>query len=555
MHFFHSRRERPVGPVEASLHPTQKQRLYGNAGYSYSNAFQPAQVSTVTLPMTPPPDYQQLDPGLLQPQPFMAGYPQRYQSQQNLPLARPNAPYGQPPVWASTSTINVARPQTAGGWGQEQGWQQNANMVARPASNGQAACPIVRGMNQSAALCDRMAARLTDVLSRGDGQASDQDELEGPGRGLDLGPDDRPPSSRQAEEAAESRNGFINFKKTWLYQNSRLPPGMVPFNAYLPTWRIVCRAAQTSMDAYTRPPKGQREYYTDADPNSGTKAMIVKSQPVDDRKLVIVAIRGSQWNLIDWAVNFRPAPTEPIGFLDDEGNACHAGFLQVARAMITPVANQLRRLIEEDPSWVTSSLLFTGHSAGGAVASLLYAHMLATKVESDLTNIAGIFKRIHCVTFGTPPLSLLPLQTPSGRKYERDMFLSFVNEGDLVARADKPYVRSLLQLYAAPAPSIVNRPRLREKVSRQKMRADDVSIPTSRLVQPWPVPDATLSNAGRMVLLREKPSDRKHVEATQVTDGQLRNVMFGDPAMHPMLLYKKRIDELAFAAVSGRDAG
>ena len=74
---------------------------------------------------------------------------------------------------------------------------------------------------------------------------------------------------------------------------------------------------------------------------------------------------------------------------DDPGNLCHSGFLSVARKMVRPVAARLRTLLEEDPARSTCSLLMTGHSAGGAVASLLYAHMLAEGVSSELNVLTG----------------------------------------------------------------------------------------------------------------------------------------------------------------------
>ena len=74
---------------------------------------------------------------------------------------------------------------------------------------------------------------------------------------------------------------------------------------------------------------------------------------------------------------------------DDSGNMCHSGFLSVARKMIRPVAARLRSLLEEDPSRASCSLLMTGHSAGGAVASLLYAHMMAEHVKSELNILTG----------------------------------------------------------------------------------------------------------------------------------------------------------------------
>ena len=74
---------------------------------------------------------------------------------------------------------------------------------------------------------------------------------------------------------------------------------------------------------------------------------------------------------------------------DDPGNLCHSGFLSVARKMIKPVAVRLRSLLAENPARSNCSLLMTGHSAGGAVASLLYAHMLAEQVGSELNTLTG----------------------------------------------------------------------------------------------------------------------------------------------------------------------
>ncbi|TKA75257.1 hypothetical protein B0A55_05753 [Friedmanniomyces simplex] len=426
---------------------------------------------------------------------------------------------------------------------------------------------MARRMNQGAAFCDRVAARVHEMLSRDEREPVDADRIEHLVRGIEL-EEEREDwvaaqpvlPARPQQQPEGGSGGIINFRRTWMYQNSRLPPGMVPFVAYLPTWSLACRAAKASLDVYSRPHRNQREGYSDADPKHGTKAFVIKSQTVDDRKLLVVAIRGSQKNRVDWAINFGFAPKQPVGFLDDEGNLCHAGFLEVARAMIGTVAAQLRRHIEQDPAWAGCSLMFTGHSAGGAVASLLYMHMLSRTIDSDLTVLAGVFRRVHCVTFGTPPLSLLPLQAPRNGHKDKNQFLSFCNEGDLVVRADWAYIKSLAKLIAAPAPNHTGgRHRLRERVSRQKLQGDAPPPPPSKTIKyamRWPVPDGSLSAAGRMVLLRQKPNVRSRVvEAVQLTDGELRGVVFGDPAMHRMLVYKQRVDDLAFAAVSGRDVG
>lgn len=57
--------------------------------------------------------------------------------------------------------------------------------------------------------------------------------------------------------------------------------------------------------------------------------------------------------------------------------------------MVGPVYARLRSLLEEDPSRSSYSLVITGHSAGGAIATLLYAHMLAEDVGSGLGILAG----------------------------------------------------------------------------------------------------------------------------------------------------------------------
>lgn len=304
------------------------------------------------------------------------------------------------------------------------------------------------------------------------------------------------------------------------------------------------------------------------------------------------------------ALPVRPPSHEPVDAdrgQDDPGNLCHAGFLSVARKMVAPVAARLRQLLEEDPGRASYSLLITGHSAGGAVAALLYCHMLSTSkaAESELTLIAGCFKRIHCITFGTPPVSLMPLDKPDDprrrRLLRKSLFLSFVNEGDPVPRADKAYVKSLLELYAAPPPprttaeSMTAAPADRSgKKSRRGRKAFGAASgssasfsffssssssssgakPTSPPPPPpvWKVPPCTLSCAGRLVVLRSGDPRARHsgrkttveerlregVVAQVVTDEQLRGVVWGDPVAHMMKLYAGRIETLAVGAVTGR---
>jgi len=220
--------------------------------------------------------------------------------------------------------------------------------------------------------------------------------------------------------------------------------------------------------------------------------------------------------------------------------------------MIKPVAGRLRALLEEDPSRAACSLLMTGHSAGGAVASLLYAHMLAEVAKSELNILTGCFKRIHCLTFGTPPISLLPLTKPPTPRHKKSLFLSFINEGDPVPRADKAYIRSLLRLYASPSPnspcSTVPLPLLKpcKRPKPKRTQSAPVVGPKDWI---WEVPEGTLSNAGRLVVLRD---GKGGVKAETTCDQELRRVVFGDPVMHMMKVYAQRVETLATRAVTAR---
>ena len=533
--------------------------------YGYPNDYTMAQTYP-EIPSSPPPPYEVENSYLRPPQPSPI-YQQQYQSQPYLPQTqtRPRAVRKKKSraAWASAVDLSTQPAQ----WRQEQGWQSTAHLPPPvPTSRQPQNCPIARSMNQAAALCDQLAERFNDVISRMDGnEHSEGQSLDAMIREMSLEdtryrplPDnvERVIQEREAEE--RSKTHIINIQKSWMYSNSRVLPYMLPYKVYIPTWTIFCKAARASTDVYKRPRRSERSEYVQANWRQGTKAMVLRTTPLDDQNLIVIAIRGSQWNVMDWAVNFALAPTAPVGFLDDAGNACHSGFLQVARSMVDPVAARLTEILQKDSSRSAPSILFTGHSAGGAVANLLYMHMLSRTVDSRLTNLRGVFHRIHCVTFGVPPISLLPLQKPNRSSNEKNIFVSFVNEGDPIVRADIHYMSSLFKLYTSSAPKtpgVSTGHGLRQKASRAYLRKE-ASTSTLNVRPPrWPVPDATLSNAGRMVLLRHKPADEKNVEAVCVSDDQLRDVVFGDPVMHHMDVYRTRIESIGVGELTGRRNG
>jgi len=334
---------------------------------------------------------------------------------------------------------------------------------------------------------------------------------------------------------------------------------------YIPTYPLLCLASRYSQRVYTDPFGPEKETHVQADWRSGAKAMVIKSVPLDNANVIVFAIRGTH-TFKDWTININEAPTAPHGFLDDAGNLCHAGFLSVARRMVKPVASRLRQLLRENPSRASYSLLIAGHSAGGAVASLLFAHLLSERVESELIHLRDCFKRVHCVTFGTPPVSILPITKPDNPIFQKWLFFSFVNEGDPVPRAEKAYIRSLIDLYISPAPPVSeddpnaplpkNNASLKFSLLGGKQRRRSKEVPADEKPKPiviWNTPPSMLCPAGRLILLRGSRRDRDHVEACLLSDEDLRQVVFGDPMMHAMDLYARRVELLAKNAVTARD--
>ncbi|KAJ2903976.1 hypothetical protein MKZ38_009031 [Zalerion maritima] len=474
-------------------------------------------------------------------------------------------------------------------------------------------------LNQGAALYDQISSKFNHVMTSIDrnkfegsekemaryGTATQQVSRSSP-EPIQRGP---PPkkSSKKDKKALAMTSSVVStrfFIKTDYYSNSKLPLDLDPLKLTVETWPLISLAATYAESVYESPRGPERSTHIDADWKMGTKAMVIKSVANTTFKAIVFAIRGTA-TFMDWVVNLNMAPTSPGGFLDDPGNLCHAGFLSVARRMVGPVAARLRQLLEEDPRRAKYSLIITGHSAGGAVASLLFSHMLATSsgARSELNDLIGskAFRRVHCITFGTPPVSLLPLQKPDKPRLKNWLFMNFVNEGDPVARADKEYVKSLLELYSTPIPGegsgqncplakIEGRKRssslsrgtrsLTKSRSESHFRAKRTT-PTQeiRLMPTWSVPPCTLSCPGNIYVMRSgemfhnyrdkdyrvhypqapmRNKGKKTVEeradegvvVQKVTDEQLRGMIWGDPVCHVMRLYTLRIETLAIGAVT-----
>ena len=111
----------------------------------------------------------------------------------------------------------------------------------------------------------------------------------------------------------------------------------------MPTFPLLCLAAQYSERVYTKPSGQEKEVHLDADWRSGTKAMVIKSVPMDDMNTIVFAIRGTQ-TFMDWAVNLNSAPASPEGFL--VSNECTACLKQAHESRMTQETSAMRDFLQ-----------------------------------------------------------------------------------------------------------------------------------------------------------------------------------------------------------------
>ncbi|KAF8542589.1 hypothetical protein BDD12DRAFT_728421, partial [Trichophaea hybrida] len=193
----------------------------------------------------------------------------------------------------------------------------------------------------------------------------------------------------------------------------------------------------------------------------------------------------------------------------------HQGYLNSAKEMIAPVVEALHHVLLPGASVnQPPELLFTSYSAGGAVAGLLFAHIKSQCRRDGLLDISKKFHRIHCITFGAPPITFPAItQVASGL----GLFLAFINEQDPVPRADSKYFDSLTELYLSPV--------------------------TKSL---WDLPPLSAFPAGRLVVLRDRNSDGVEVDVTaiDVSVKELEETVLGNPAAHKIVVYLERIELL-----------
>lgn len=169
-------------------------------------------------------------------------------------------------------------------------------------------------------------------------------------------------------------------------------------------------------------------------------AKVKQSDGGVSRTVYILAFRGTEKHLKDIITDFAaeliffyPSPTRLVAvtYNNKELSAdvlVHRGFQAYAEtALSVPAESQgTQPLIEKLKTDRTSSVIITGHSLGGAAATLYGAMLLERGVPAE---------RMQVISFGAPPVANIGF---SQRYSERLSLLRVVNPCDLVAHLTGP---------------------------------------------------------------------------------------------------------------------
>ncbi|KAH7154874.1 Alpha/Beta hydrolase protein [Dactylonectria estremocensis] len=277
--------------------------------------------------------------------------------------------------------------------------------------------------------------------------------------------------------------------------------------------------------------------------------------------ILVIAIRGSA-SKMDHVVNANERPRAAGYFIDPNmthGSEifAHAGFLNSAEALDESVAQRIQSYVTfEDVK--KKHVLFTGHSAGGAVASLLSLRYLSTGKFSEAASFS-------CINFGSPPSVSVPVDLARYQAFDKaTVALSIINEFDLVSRADRPYIMTLANLIRSiygksPLPIHEEMPSIASDTldnspvhpswPKNTVTTDAPDNPNkrSRPVEgtAWPVPRLFYHHVGsRIVLLMRLESDDIRLRAVEVPSSEFEKLLFCRIAVHSGRRYSERVQLL-----------
>ncbi|KAK2029841.1 alpha/beta-hydrolase [Colletotrichum zoysiae] len=126
----------------------------------------------------------------------------------------------------------------------------------------------------------------------------------------------------------------------------------------------------------------------------------------------------------------------------------HRGFAECANTLAPIILRHIKAALDKiQPQNRDIEIVFTGHSAGGAVASLLFCYFSTFQVLATHQTIPTL----SCISFGSPPIltadmDLLISQFSANNIFFGN-FLAFVNDGDPIPCMDDTYAKKLASIW------------------------------------------------------------------------------------------------------------
>jgi len=199
--------------------------------------------------------------------------------------------------------------------------------------------------------------------------------------------------------------------------------------------KTALRLAKLSHNIY-KSSKNENSLYFSITEKVNNIAIDLQFSVYKEKKQIIIVFKGSQ-ELIDWSTNSKLTKQK---FLDNEVHV-HSGFGSSLELFLTTISSSNRELdgirikdiyqelIKKNSDY---TLLITGHSLGGAIATLLSAYF-------EHLNIPK--KNITCYTFGAPPVAWLDFYA----KYKNLNLHRVTNQFDPVPKINRVIALRSLQ--------------------------------------------------------------------------------------------------------------